>query len=111
MGFIAGLVDLLILAFEVSSQAYRVASSGTTCCTLTVLYALLNLQVCLYVLMFDAHFTRGVWYLCLVEYYGYFMFLFKRYFRRKLNEMRFIVYGNEDSPVVPILIYAPAKLA
>ena len=34
-----------------------------------------------------------------------------RYFRRRLNEMKFIVYGNEDSPVVPILIYYPSKVA
>lgn len=25
--------------------------------------------------------------------------------------MKFIVYGNEDSPVVPILIYQPTKIA
>jgi len=25
--------------------------------------------------------------------------------------MGFIVYGNEDSPVVPLLIYQPGKLA
>ena len=33
-----------------------------------------------------------------------------RYFRRRLKEMKFILYGNEDSPVVPILIYMPGKL-
>ncbi len=32
-----------------------------------------------------------------------------RYFRKKLNEFGYIVYGNEDSPVVPILVYQPAK--
>lgn len=34
-----------------------------------------------------------------------------RYFRKRLNELGFIVYGNEDSPVVPILMYYPSKLA
>lgn len=33
-----------------------------------------------------------------------------RYFRQKLVEKGFIVYGNEDSPVVPILVYFPGKL-
>ncbi|XP_055957121.1 serine palmitoyltransferase 2 [Patella vulgata] len=33
-----------------------------------------------------------------------------RYFRRRLQELGFIVYGNKDSPVVPILIYYPAKV-
>ncbi|CAI8015603.1 Serine palmitoyltransferase 2, partial [Geodia barretti] len=33
-----------------------------------------------------------------------------RYFRKRLKEMNFIVYGNEDSPVVPILLYGPGKL-
>ncbi|KAL4238540.1 Serine palmitoyltransferase 2 [Mactra antiquata] len=32
-----------------------------------------------------------------------------RYFRRRLHEMGFIIYGNKDSPVVPILIYYPSK--
>jgi serine palmitoyltransferase len=33
-----------------------------------------------------------------------------RYFRRRLHEMGFIVYGNQDSPVVPLLLYCPAKI-
>lgn len=34
-----------------------------------------------------------------------------RYLRRKLAELGLIVYGNADSPVVPILLYCPAKIA
>lgn len=34
-----------------------------------------------------------------------------RYFRKRLQEKGFIVYGNRDSPVVPVLIYMPAKIA
>lgn len=34
-----------------------------------------------------------------------------RYFRRRLHEMGFIIYGNVDSPVVPLLIFCPAKIA
>ena len=33
-----------------------------------------------------------------------------RYFRQKLSKMGFIIYGNEDSPVVPVLVYQPGKL-
>jgi len=33
-----------------------------------------------------------------------------RHFRQRLKEMGFIVYGHEDSPVVPLLIYLPAKI-
>ncbi|XP_077172235.1 serine palmitoyltransferase 3 isoform X2 [Paroedura picta] len=33
-----------------------------------------------------------------------------RYFRRRLHELGFIIYGNEDSPVVPLLVYVPGKL-
>ncbi|XP_038252137.1 serine palmitoyltransferase 3 isoform X1 [Dermochelys coriacea] len=33
-----------------------------------------------------------------------------RYFRRRLHEMGFIVYGNDDSPVVPLLLYMPGKI-
>ena len=33
-----------------------------------------------------------------------------RYFRRKLQEMGCIVYGHDDSPVVPMMIFVPAKL-
>lgn len=34
-----------------------------------------------------------------------------RYFRQRLNEMGFIIYGNEESPVIPLLLYMPAKVA
>ncbi|KAI4537932.1 hypothetical protein MJG53_011477 [Ovis ammon polii x Ovis aries] len=34
-----------------------------------------------------------------------------RYFRQRLSQMGFIVYGNEESPVVPLLLYMPAKVA
>uniref|UniRef100_A0A9W3GPM3 serine C-palmitoyltransferase n=1 Tax=Camelus bactrianus TaxID=9837 RepID=A0A9W3GPM3_CAMBA len=34
-----------------------------------------------------------------------------RYFRQRLKEMGFIIYGHEESPVVPLLLYMPAKLA
>jgi len=34
-----------------------------------------------------------------------------RYFRKRLYDMKFIVYGNEESPVVPILLYQPGKVA
>ena len=40
-------------------------------------------------------------YLCVCTY---------RYIRKRLHEMGFIVYGNEDSPVVPVLIYQPGKV-
>ncbi|UJR21093.1 hypothetical protein I4U23_024193 [Adineta vaga] len=33
-----------------------------------------------------------------------------RYFRRKLVDMGFIVYGNKSSPVVPVLLYLPARV-
>ncbi|XP_068573729.1 serine palmitoyltransferase 2-like isoform X2 [Cebidichthys violaceus] len=32
------------------------------------------------------------------------------YFRKRLREMGFIIYGNEDSPVVPMMLYMPAKI-
>jgi len=34
-----------------------------------------------------------------------------RYFRQKLREMGFIIYGNDDSPVVPLLQFMPSKTA
>ena len=34
-----------------------------------------------------------------------------RYFRKRLIEMGFMVIGNEDSPVVPVLLYLPGKIA
>jgi len=34
-----------------------------------------------------------------------------RYFRDKVQEMGFIIYGHDDSPVVPLLLYMPAKIA
>ncbi|XP_073409922.1 serine palmitoyltransferase 3-like [Dendrobates tinctorius] len=33
-----------------------------------------------------------------------------RYFRKKLHDLGFIIYGNEDSPVVPVLLYMPGKV-
>lgn len=32
------------------------------------------------------------------------------YFRKRLREMGFIIYGNENSPVVPMMLYMPAKI-
>ncbi|XP_037083471.1 serine palmitoyltransferase 2-like [Pollicipes pollicipes] len=34
-----------------------------------------------------------------------------RYFRKRLSQMGFILYGSDDSPVVPLLIFLPAKAA
>ncbi|XP_001635053.2 serine palmitoyltransferase 2 [Nematostella vectensis] len=34
-----------------------------------------------------------------------------RYFRRRLKELGFIIYGHDESPVVPLLLYMPAKIA
>lgn len=33
-----------------------------------------------------------------------------RYFRKKLHDLNLIIYGNEDSPVVPVLMYMPTKV-
>lgn len=33
------------------------------------------------------------------------------YFASKLREMGFIVYGDEGSPVVPLLLFNPAKIS
>ncbi|KAL2083299.1 hypothetical protein ACEWY4_021072 [Coilia grayii] len=33
-----------------------------------------------------------------------------RYFRSRLKELGFIIYGNRDSPVVPLLLYLPGKV-
>ncbi|MBN3292122.1 SPTC3 palmitoyltransferase, partial [Polypterus senegalus] len=33
-----------------------------------------------------------------------------RYFRQRLNEMGFIIYGHEESPVVPLLLFMPGKV-
>ncbi|KAM5163916.1 serine palmitoyltransferase 3-like [Mantella aurantiaca] len=33
-----------------------------------------------------------------------------RYFRRRLRELNLITYGNDDSPVVPVLMYMPSKV-
>uniref|UniRef100_A0A8C5PCE2 serine C-palmitoyltransferase n=1 Tax=Leptobrachium leishanense TaxID=445787 RepID=A0A8C5PCE2_9ANUR len=33
-----------------------------------------------------------------------------KYFRRRVQELGFITYGNEDSPVVPVLLYMPGKV-
>lgn len=32
------------------------------------------------------------------------------YFRERLVSMGFIVYGNNDSPIVPLMLYMPAKI-
>lgn len=32
------------------------------------------------------------------------------YFRENLVKMGFIVYGNNDSPIVPLMLYMPAKI-
>ena len=32
------------------------------------------------------------------------------YFRRRLKELGFIVYGHDDSPVIPMLLFNPAKI-
>lgn len=34
-----------------------------------------------------------------------------KYFRTKLKAMGFIVYGNDASPVIPVMIYCPGKLS
>lgn len=34
-----------------------------------------------------------------------------KYFRDKLIKMGFIVYGNHSSPVVPVMLYMPSKIA
>lgn len=34
-----------------------------------------------------------------------------RYFRKRLKQMGFIIYGNDDSPVVPLMLYLPSKIA
>ncbi|XP_028513862.1 serine palmitoyltransferase 2 [Exaiptasia diaphana] len=34
-----------------------------------------------------------------------------KYFRTRLKEMGFIIYGHDASPVVPLLLYMPAKIA
>jgi len=33
-----------------------------------------------------------------------------RYFRRRLNQIGVIIYGNEDSPIVPMLVYLFSKI-
>ncbi|KAM3930740.1 serine palmitoyltransferase 3-like [Leptodactylus fuscus] len=33
-----------------------------------------------------------------------------KYFRQRLHDLGFIIYGNEDSPVVPVLLYMPGKV-
>ncbi|XP_020022219.1 serine palmitoyltransferase 3 isoform X2 [Castor canadensis] len=34
-----------------------------------------------------------------------------KYFRQRLKQMGFIIYGNDSSPVVPMLLYMPSKVA
>ena len=33
-----------------------------------------------------------------------------RYFRRRLQKMGLIVYGDDDSPVIPVLLIMPSKI-
>lgn len=33
-----------------------------------------------------------------------------RYFRRRLNQIGVMVHGNDDSPVVPMLVYLYSKI-
>lgn len=33
-----------------------------------------------------------------------------QYFRKKLNQLGFVVHGHKDSPVVPLLLYFPVKI-
>jgi len=33
-----------------------------------------------------------------------------KYFRKRLQQMGFIVYGHDDSPVIPMLLFMPAKV-
>ena len=32
-----------------------------------------------------------------------------RYFRTRLREMGFIIYGNRDSPIIPLMLFNPSK--
>ena len=34
-----------------------------------------------------------------------------RYFRQRLKQLGFIVYGNDDSPVTPLILYGVPKIA
>nr|XP_004661509.3 serine palmitoyltransferase 3 isoform X1 [Jaculus jaculus] len=34
-----------------------------------------------------------------------------KYFRQKLIEMGFIIYGADNSPIIPVLLYMPAKVS
>lgn len=33
-----------------------------------------------------------------------------KYFRQRLQQMGFIIYGHDDSPVIPLLLFMPAKI-
>lgn len=33
------------------------------------------------------------------------------YFRRRMKELGFVIFGSEDSPIIPMMIYYPHKLA
>ncbi|XP_077179458.1 serine palmitoyltransferase 2 isoform X2 [Paroedura picta] len=33
-----------------------------------------------------------------------------KYFRKHLKRMGFILYGNDDSPIIPLMVYMPAKI-
>ena len=34
-----------------------------------------------------------------------------RYFRQKLKEMGFVLYGSDHSPVIPMLLYHPGRVS
>lgn len=34
-----------------------------------------------------------------------------KYFRQRLTEMGFIIYGDDYSPIIPVLLYMPAKIS
>ncbi|CAO2578588.1 Serine palmitoyltransferase 3 [Lemmus lemmus] len=34
-----------------------------------------------------------------------------KYFRQRLTDMGFIIYGDDSSPIIPVLLYMPAKIS
>lgn len=36
---------------------------------------------------------------------------FNRMFRKRMEDKGFIIYGHDASPVIPLLLYMPAKIA
>ena len=50
-------------------------------------------------------------YLFALQFFSFIHFFFCRSFRHKLEELGFIIYGHDASPVIPILLYMPAKIA